>query len=853
MASDRNRPPPGLARDTTHFVAPVMVSLAVMLVAGAFSIELLSTLRAWVGGESLYSKGQKDATYYLARYTVTGSQADYDRYQRAIALPLGDRQARLALQHHPIDARAARQGMLQGGNDPADIPSAILLFRLFGNIGPVRDAIDVWTQGDACMLRLQALGDRIHAAGPAALAPAQRAAALSQLNLLDQEVTPLEMRFSYALGWLARTTRTLLVVALAGSALVIGLLCVRVTRARVGERLARERSLAHQNRILNLIASGAELDRVFATLALYLEEEYPGTLCALVAQDLNGPGYSLVVAPSMPPGFDRALAGAGQEPDPDVCNGQLPDGRVVVVPDLATSAVAAPLRTYAAAAGLQSVRAWPVHGTHGQLLGALSLFTRRGTPLSAPDARMIGVCTDLAGVAVESRRAADRIRHLAHHDELTGLPNRLLFNYQLPQAIARAQRTGAQVGVLFVDLDRFKVINDTLGHAAGDAVLRQIAAHLLECLRGSDVLARVGGDEFTVLVEQFAGPQELAALAQRLLAAMSGPITLDGLEYRLSGSVGIAVHPRDGSDGTALLKRADIAMYRAKESGRNTYQFYSNEIDPHSIERLALENELRRAVARRELEVHYQPKIDIRTGRIAGAEALVRWTHPQRGPVAPAQIIGVAEELGVISAIGGLVLEKVCTDLRRWQAQGLPPTRVAINLSAQQFADTRLLEDLERVLRQTGCDPRLLEFEITESVVMTSPDQALRTLGQIKAHGITLAIDDFGTGHSSLAYLKRFPVDTVKIDHTFIRDLAADPDDLAITKAIIVLGHALGLKVVAEGVESAAQLEILRRNRCDEFQGFLFSAAVPAGEFGALMRLEAAGPPARTAAAPPAA
>ena len=853
MASDRNRPEPGLARDTTRFVAPVMVALGVMLIGAVFSIELLSTIRAWVGGESLYSKGQKDATYYLARYTITHSEADYQRYETALALPLGDEQARLALQRHPIDMPAAREGMLLGGNDPADIDSAILLFRLFGRIGPVRDAIDVWTLGDACTDRIRALGAHIRAVGPAAFTAEERGAMLAQLSLINQEVTPLEMRFSAALGWLARTTRTLLVVTLTGSALIIGLLCVRSTRSRMRERLARERSLAHQNRILNLIASGAELDRVFATLALFLEEEYPQSLCALVAQDMNGPGYSLVVAPSMPPGFDRALAEAGQEPAAGVCNGQLPGGRAVSMPDLAASPLAPALRTYAAAAGLQSLRAWPIHGARGQLLGALSLFTRRRTPVSAPDARMIGVCTDLAGVAIESRHAADRIRHLAHHDELTGLPNRLLFNYQLPQAIARAQRSGAQVGVLFVDLDRFKVINDTLGHAAGDTVLRQIAAHLQDCLRGSDVLARVGGDEFTVLVEQFTGPQELANLAQRLLAAMSGPIMLDGVEYRVSGSVGIAVYPKDGSDGTALLKHADIAMYRAKESGRNTYQFYSNEFDPHSIERLALETELRRAVAQRELEVHYQPKIDVRTGEISGAEALVRWTHPQRGQVAPGEIIGVAEEVGFISSIGGLVLETVCCDIMRWQAQGLPPTRVAVNLSAQQFADSRLLEDLARVLKQTDCDPRLLEFEITESVVMTNPDQALRTLEQIKARGITLAIDDFGTGHSSLAYLKRFPVDTVKIDLTFIRDIAADPNDLAITKAIIVLGHTLGLKVVAEGVESVAQLEILRRNRCDEYQGFLYSPAVPAGEFGALVRSKAGGPPGRTAAPPPAA
>jgi EAL domain-containing protein (putative c-di-GMP-specific phosphodiesterase class I) len=316
---------------------------------------------------------------------------------------------------------------------------------------------------------------------------------------------------------------------------------------------------------------------------------------------------------------------------------------------------------------------------------------------------------------------------------------------------------------------------------------------------------------------------------------MSSPLTVNGSMYQLSGSIGVAMYPKDGADGTALLKNADIAMYRAKSSGRNNVQFYSTEINEHSVERLTLENELRQAVVRREFEVHYQPKVDISNGRIAGAEALVRWRHPQRGLLLPADFIGVAEDVGLIGAIGSFVLDTVCVDIVRWQVEGLPPTRVAMNLSAQQFADSRLLDDLNLTLQQTQCDPRLLEFEITESVVMTHPGKALQLLEQIKEHGITLAIDDFGTGHSSLAYLKRFPVDSVKIDYTFVRDIAIDPNDVAIIKAIIALGHSLDLKVVAEGVESASQLEILRRFQCDEFQGFLFSRAVPAAEFEQLL------------------
>jgi EAL domain-containing protein (putative c-di-GMP-specific phosphodiesterase class I) len=346
-----------------------------------------------------------------------------------------------------------------------------------------------------------------------------------------------------------------------------------------------------------------------------------------------------------------------------------------------------------------------------------------------------------------------------------------------------------------------------------------------------------------LLVEQFDTPQDLGDIAQKLLAATARTLAINGQEYHLSGSIGIAIYPKDGGDSASLLKNADIAMYRAKSSGRNNYQFYSSDINIHSVERLSLENQLRHAVARREFEVHYQPKVNIQTGRISGAEALVRWRHPQRGLLLPGEFIFVAEEVGLIGSIGRLVLDTVCADAKRWRDEGIAPIRIAINLSAQQFADSRLLEDLDSVLRETGCDPHALEFEITESVVMTSPDKALLLLEQIKEHGITVAIDDFGTGHSSLAYLKRFPVDSVKIDYTFIRDIAVDPNDLAITKAIIALGHSMGLKVVAEGVESATQLEILRRVRCDEFQGFLFSGAVPAAEFEQVLTADTSAQP----------
>jgi diguanylate cyclase (GGDEF)-like protein len=1000
----------GMSRSAIRFVAPVLVTLSVMLVAAVVSIELLSTIRAYVGGEGLYSKGQKNATYYLAQYSVSHSEEDFQRYLTAIAFPLGDQKARLALQRDAVDLRAAREGFLAGGNDSADIDSIIVLFRLFGNVGPVRRAIEIWTEGDTYTQRICAVAARMHQASQSRAPPEEQAAIRSELNLINRELTPLAARFSSTLGEVARMTRSLLILALTIGTLVTGFLCIRVTHARVSERDAKERGLARltelyaalsrtsqlisrvsdrghlfdelcricvgtsglslaavgllerdssriefiashgehqlhlrtlaaavstgassqfepvrlalrdprahvfndvqvsgsmfrasasfplrcrdevvgvlcvfskeerffqkdiidlveqlameasfaleslqreadrryqaailadQNRILNLVASGADLKVIFTTLAQFVEAQSGGGLCSLVALDQKESCYALSVAPSLPVGFDHAVVAASHEERSAPCAEAICNRSPVVVEDLAAYPLDATLRDFVRQAGLHSVSAWPILGSTGQVLGALSIYSRRHDNPHWLNAHLVGICTDLAGIAIESRWAADRIRHLAHHDDLTGLPNRLLFNYHLPRALARAQRAGGAVGVLFLDLDRFKVINDTLGHGAGDDVLRQVSKHLLECVRATDTLARVGGDEFTLLVEQFRDPQDLGDVAQKLLTAAARTLTVNGQEYHLSGSIGIAIYPKDGGDSASLLKNADIAMYRAKTSGRNNYQFYSNDINEHSVERLSLENQLRHAVARREFEVHYQPKINIQTGRIAGAEALVRWRHPQRGMLLPGEFICVAEEVGLIGSIGRLVLDAVCADAKRWCDEGLAPIRVAINLSAQQFADSRLLEDLDCVLRETGCDPHSLEFEITESVVMTSPDKALLLLRQIKEHGITVAIDDFGTGHSSLAYLKQFPVDSVKIDHTFIREIAANSNDLAITKAIIALGHSMGLKVVAEGVESATQLEILRRSRCDEFQGFLFSGAVPSAEFELMVDAEA--------------
>jgi diguanylate cyclase (GGDEF)-like protein len=431
------------------------------------------------------------------------------------------------------------------------------------------------------------------------------------------------------------------------------------------------------------------------------------------------------------------------------------------------------------------------------------------------------------------RQTEEKLKIVATHDPLTELPNRTLLHERLSHALARAQRHGRPLAVLLVDLDRFKHVNDTLGHEAGDTLLQVAARRFYNCLRETDTMARQGGDEFVVLMDELSDRQPITRVSQRILDAMVEPFLIEGQEIHVTASIGITVYP---DDGRTLLRNADIALYRAKGKGGNNYQFYSAQIDNYSRERLALESGLRRALERDELRLHYQPKVDLAAGHICGMEALLRWQHPQMGLVAPDRFIAIAEESGLIRPIGAWVLKTACMQNRAWQRQGMRRFPVAVNLSPCQFAEESLLDDIKSALADSGLEPSDLELEITESMVMNDPEQAVNTLRRLKDLGMRIAIDDFGTGYSSLAYLKRFPVDCVKVDRSFVEDIPQDVDSMAIAKAIIAMAHSLRLKVVAEGVESEEQVSFLRGERCDEIQGHYFSAARAAGEIPGIMR-----------------
>ena len=456
----------------------------------------------------------------------------------------------------------------------------------------------------------------------------------------------------------------------------------------------------------------------------------------------------------------------------------------------------------------------PIHDRDGQATGAVIVFR------------------DVSA----ARAMALQMAHSAQHDFLTGLPNRMLFNDRVGQAIGLAQRHMKKVGVLFLDLDGFKHINDSLGHPIGDKLLQSIAKRLVDCVRGSDTVSRQGGDEFVVLLSEMEQPEDAAITARRMLQAVAEAHPIDQHDLHVTTSIGLSVYPDDGLDAEALIKNADTAMYQAKENGRQSYQFFMPAMNVRAVERQSIEESLRRALEREEFALHYQPKINLKTGEISGAEALIRWTHPTRGPVPPGQFIPVAEDCGLILPIGNWVLREACKQARAWVDAGLPLGTMAVNISAMEFRDENFLEGVFAILKDTGLDPRSLELELTESVLMKRAESTESILRKLRARGVQLAVDDFGTGYSSLSYLRKFPIDALKIDQSFVRQITTAPGETTIVTAVISMGRSLNLRVVAEGVETQEELKFLQAHHCDEAQGYYFSRPVLPHVFAQLLK-----------------
>ncbi len=456
--------------------------------------------------------------------------------------------------------------------------------------------------------------------------------------------------------------------------------------------------------------------------------------------------------------------------------------------------------------------------------------------LQQANAHLVIASIEAQKLTEQVETAKVELDHLAHHDVLTGLPNRILLQDRLSQAIELARRQGRQLAVMFMDLDQFKHINDSLGHALGDQLLQSVAQRLVACVRQSDTVSRQGGDEFVLLFPHIEHAEDAALSAQKLLAALALPHHIDQHELHISASIGISIYPDDGQDTETLIKSADTAMYHAKENGRNNYKFFEQSMNARAVQRQSVEASLRRALERQEFVLHYQPKINLHSGAMVGVEALIRWQHPQRGLLLPAQFVPIAEDCGLILPIGRWVLREACLQARTWLQAGLPPITIAVNTSALEFRAKDFLENIRATLAETGLEPRYLELELTESVLMRDAESSDSVLHALADLGVKLAVDDFGTGYSSLSYLRQFPIDTLKIDQSFVNQMTSNPDDATIVSAVIGMGKSLRQSVIAEGVETAEQYAFLLAQQCDEGQGYYFGRPVVAEALATLLQ-----------------
>ena len=592
-----------------------------------------------------------------------------------------------------------------------------------------------------------------------------------------------------------------------------------------------------QAQILQMIAMNAPLEDVLDRLVRIVDSQLNGVSGSILLVDEDGTRLRLGAAPRLPEAYVKAIDGAPIGPNAGPSGAAAYRREPVIVADAQTDPLSADFKDVAAANGLRSCWSTPILSHDGGVRGVFAMYSKEAREPSPVETRLIDIATHMAGIAIERKLAEDRIRFMANHDALTGLPNRTLLNDRLSQALLYAQRYDRWATVAFVDLDNFKTINDSLGHNVGDELLKTVASRMVACVRATDTVVRLGGDEFVVLLVDLPKNADLiSATVRKISAAIAEPICLDGHDLRVTSSMGIANYPDDGTDADTLLASADAAMYRAKEMGRDNFQFYTPELNAKVHEKFLLQEELRNAVARREFALVYQPQVDLRTGRVFAVEALIRWNHATQGVLSPIKFIPMAEETGLIVPIGDWVLHEACRQNKAWQDAGLPPITICVNVSARQFREKSLISRVDSALQDSGLDAKYLELEMTESMIMLDVELAVATMKELQELGVHLSIDDFGTGYSSLSALKNFPVSRLKIDKTFISDLAANDSDTAVASAVISLGQKLNLRVIAEGVETDYQLAFLRENNCDEMQGYHFSRPVAAREIEELLK-----------------
>ncbi len=592
-----------------------------------------------------------------------------------------------------------------------------------------------------------------------------------------------------------------------------------------------------QAHILEMIASSAPLENVLDHLMHLIESQLTGIYGSVLLLDEDGIHLRHGAAPSLPAAYTKAIDGVSIGPNVGSCGSAAYRREAVMVADIASDPLWADYRELAALHGLRSCWSTPIVSHRGAVLGTFAMYSEEVREPKPEETRLIEIATRIAGIAIERKQTEERIHFMANHDALTGLPNRTLLKDRLTQALLFAERYDRWATVVFIDLDNFKFVNDTLGHSAADELLKIVANRMVNCVRAIDTVVRLGGDEFVILL--FDQPKDVdivTATLQKIRAAIAETIYAEGHDFQLTCSIGLANYPNDGTDADTLLANADSAMYRAKEIGFDNFQFHAPECNTKVHEKFLLQKELRNAIARAEFTLVYQPQVDLITGRIFAAEALIRWLNPARGMVPPTKFIPIAEETGLIVPIGDWVLHEACRQNKAWQDAGLPPMSICVNVSARQFAERDWVGRVASTLQKTGLEAKYLELELTESLIMQDVEQAIATMKQLQVLGVQLSIDDFGTGYSSLAALKRFPVARLKIDKSFIDNIPADENDKAVAGAVISLGQKLNLRVIAEGVETQEQIAFLRENNCDEMQGYCFSRPLPAGDIEKLLK-----------------
>lgn len=596
-------------------------------------------------------------------------------------------------------------------------------------------------------------------------------------------------------------------------------------------RKKAEQLMQAQARLLELVATGVTLDQVLGELILMIEGQANEIAGSVMMKSEDGKFLTLMSAPSLSEVYKQRIRRVPIGPEMGSCGTAAWTNAPVIVADIAHD----PLwRNYLhLVEGVNYNACWstPIRSSRGDVLGTFALYSPK---CGAPDGRLnelIGIAAHLAGIAIERRNTEEHVQFLATHDGLTGLPNRHSMDLTLETALASAKETGNSLALAFLDLDNFKLVNDTLGHAAGDDLLKTVARRIERVIGPDGVVGRIGGDEFVIFLK--ASDADLPKTMERLEAvrsAVAEPVTLNGMVLEMSCSMGVATYPQHGSDAATLLAHADAAMYQAKEAGRDSLKLFSFEMAEKTRRKLAGTEDMRRALRENEFLLHFQPQLNRRSGKIVGVEALVRWQHPTRGLISPAEFIPLAEDNGLIVALGRLVLREACRQCRRWLADAEPGFRVSVNVSARQFKERAIVADVEAALSDSGLSPQNLELEITESLIMQDLPLAIELMSELAAMGVTLSIDDFGTGYSSLAALKRFPVSKLKIDQSFIADIPGDPDSVALTSAIITIARKLGLQIIAEGVETEEQVKFLLESGCDHIQGYIVSRPLPAAE-----------------------